>query len=108
MVYEYFYALYLGMHGTLAKINIHYEYYPKQTPYYANRWEDSIPPIASEIVLRKVDIKAITTISGWDLEWATKRGWLPFLEQCITDKLESNIDIRGGLYTMLEYGAIDV
>jgi hypothetical protein len=108
MVYEFLYTLYLGVHGTIAQINIHYEYYPEQKPYYANKWEESTPPIASEIVLRKIDIKAISTISGWGLEWATKRGWLPFLEQLITDKLESNIDMRGGLYTMLEYGTFDI
>jgi hypothetical protein len=108
MVYEYLYIISLGDHANYAKINIHYEYYPKQTPYYANRWEESIPPIASEIVLRKIDLLSVATNSGLDLAWVTDRGWLPFLEQWIMNKLESNIDIRGGLYTMLEYGALDI
>ncbi len=44
----------------VCSIDIHYEYIAGQECVYCNRWEDSIPGIAPEIILRSIQVRKLT------------------------------------------------
>ena len=51
----------------VCSIDIHYEYIEGQVCVFCNRWEDSIPGIAPEIILQGIQVRKLTEdrINQW-------------------------------------------
>ncbi len=69
-------------------VAIHYEYTEGQEEYRASSWEDSLPGIAPEIILRRVHVVTVTPMAMCSWLWLPRnKPWVAYLNKIALNRV---------------------